>query len=304
MYMRAKLGVNAGFAINRYPEPEDWLQIVGEVLGVRYVQFVADLLNPFLPPEIVAEHTRRLRKAADACNVTIETTFTSAYTRVNHLAHPDVTIQQVWVDWFKRFADVSRELGAVGMGSHFGIMSMADSLDPRRREAVTAQCVDNWHAVARHAKSIGLEYLLFEPMSVPREFAATIDATRELYERVNDGIALPMLLCLDVDHGDLESTDPRDTDHRAWLTEFAATSPVVHIKQSSTNKGGHWPFTAEHNRDGKIQPQEVLDTLSAAGAKDVTLLLELNFRERFPSEYAVVKDLKESVDYWRPYVTQ
>ena len=30
--MKAKLGINAGFAINRFPEPHVWLRIVGEEL--------------------------------------------------------------------------------------------------------------------------------------------------------------------------------------------------------------------------------------------------------------------------------
>jgi sugar phosphate isomerase/epimerase len=302
--MRAKLGVNAGFAINRFPEPEDWLQIVGEQLGLHYVQFVADLLNPFLPAEIVSEQAERIRRGARQYGITIESCFTSAFTRVNHMAHPDPKIQRVWVDWFRRYADLARELGAQAVGSHFGIMSMADSLDPVRRERVTAQCIDNWHALAEYCNAIGLRYLMFEPMSVPREFAATIDATQELYTRVNRGSALPILLCLDVDHGDLQSKDPRDTDPYAWLTKFAAVSPAVHIKQSSSNKSGHWPFTPERNKQGIIRPERVLDALREGGASEVTLLLELNFRERFPAEYTVVNDLKQSVAYWRPYVKE
>ena len=33
--MQVKLGINAGFAINRFPEPHVWLQIVGEELGLK-----------------------------------------------------------------------------------------------------------------------------------------------------------------------------------------------------------------------------------------------------------------------------
>ena len=41
-----KLGINAAFAACRYPEPEIWLKIVGETLGLRYVQFFSDLIDP------------------------------------------------------------------------------------------------------------------------------------------------------------------------------------------------------------------------------------------------------------------
>ena len=45
------LGINLGFAVNRYPEPEDWINAVAEI-GVNRVQFVADLLNPDLPSNL------------------------------------------------------------------------------------------------------------------------------------------------------------------------------------------------------------------------------------------------------------
>jgi len=90
--MQVKLGINAGFAINRFPEPEVWIQIVGEQLGLRYAQFVADLLNPFLPYRVMQSHIDRVNNLSERYNVKIDTTFTSMFTRVNHLMHPDPII--------------------------------------------------------------------------------------------------------------------------------------------------------------------------------------------------------------------
>ena len=53
--MKAKLGIDAGFATNRYPEPDDWARIVGEELGLHSVMFVADLMSMFYPDEIISE---------------------------------------------------------------------------------------------------------------------------------------------------------------------------------------------------------------------------------------------------------
>ena len=134
--------------------------------------------------------------------------------------------------------------------------------------------------------------------------ACTIADTWELYERVNDGAAIPIKLCLDVDHGFYFSPDPRDSDPYAWLEEFGKISPVVHIKQSMADKGGHWPFTAEYNEQGRILPQKVLESLERSGADDVVLLLEISHRERYPAEGRVISDLRESVEYWRQYVSE
>jgi len=302
--LKLKLGVNCGFAINRYPETEVWTKIVGEELGLRYVQFVADVLSPFWSDDIVNPEIARIRRYCKRYDITIPATFSSAFTRVNHVMHPRKAVREYYIRWYKRYFRMSRKLGAVTSGSHFGIMSMRDYLDVKRRRRITRIGIGNWQRLALYAKKIGMKYLIFEPMSVPREMAETIDETEKLYSRVNRGAAIPILLCLDVDHGDVQSKNPADTDPYAWLEAFGARSPFVHIKQSLRDKGGHWPFTKEYNRRGRIKPEKVIRALEKSGAEDVTLLFEFSHRERYPTDYTVVKDLKESVGYWRRYVKE
>ena len=300
--LKIKLGIDTGFAINRYPEAGSWIKIVGEVLNLRYVKHVADLLNPFLPDYILKSEVKKIRRLCARYRVTVDTTFTSAFTRVNHLLHPDPEVRKIWFEWFKRYFYYSRELGARGSGGHFGIFSVPDFNDLSRRRFIFEEGIKNWQRLSDYGKKLGFDFLIFEPMSVPRECASTIRDTRELLERVNSNAAIPIRLCMDVDHGNLHSRDPKDTDPYAWLREFGPVSPVIHIKQSSKDKSGHWPFTKENNKKGIIRPQKVIKALKESGAKDVVLLFEFSFRERYPQEYRVIHDLKESVAYWRKYV--
>ena len=297
-----KLGISAGFAINRFPEPEVWLQIVGERLGLRYCQFVADLLSPFLPDDIITREVARIREEAERYGVCIETTFTSIYTRVNHLLHPNPAIRRVWFDWFRRWFKISADLGAKGSGSHFGILSVRDYSDPERRQALIREGIRSWQELTKVARDYGLQFLIYEPMSVPRELGETISKAKELYDAVNENAAIPFLFCLDVDHGDAMSGDPRDSDPYSWLRELGSMAPVVHIKQSIGISSGHLPFTEEYNRIGKIRPDKVLEALRESGAKEVTLLLEIAHRERRPIEDRVLEDIEESVRYWRKWV--
>jgi len=300
-----KLGINCGFAINRFPEPEVWLKVVGKDLGLRYAQFVADLLNPFLPNEVIDNEIKRLRENAAKYNVKIDTTFTSTFTRVNHLMHPDALQRKVWFNWFKKWFEISSRLGARGSGGHFGILSVADFNDRKRRELLIDEAVDSWQKLARLGAKLGFEFLIFEPMSIPREMACTIDSTRELLERLNDeDLPIPIRLCLDVDHGDLASSDPRDTDPYAWLRELAHLAPVIHIKQSTKDKSAHWPFTEKYNIIGIVSPPRVMEAIEASGAKEVVLVFEISHRERYPMEYQVLDDLKKSVECWRRYIEE
>jgi len=294
-----------GFATNRFPEPEVWLRIVGKDLGLRYVQFVADLLNPFLPPKVIEQGIAKLKENALKYKVKIDTTFTSTFTRVNHLMHPDALQRKVWFDWFRRWFEISAQLGARGSGGHFGIMSVTDFSDEKRRKFLIEEAISSWRKLARLGAQRGFKFLIFEPMSIPREMASTIDSTKELLERVNENsLPIPIRLCLDVDHGDLASSDPRDIDPYAWLRELAHLSPVIHIKQSTRDKSAHWPFIEKYNKIGVITPPKIMEVIEASGAKEVVLLFEISHRERYPAEYQVIDDLKESVEYWRKYIKE
>jgi sugar phosphate isomerase/epimerase len=271
-------------------------------LGLDTVQFTADLLNPFLPDAVVARQVETIRDLCAKKGVRVQTTFTSAFTRVNHLLHPDPAMRRVWMDWFRKFLRMARDLGAEGAGGHFGILTVRDDADPNRREERIAAGVRAWRELSGFGAEIGLTYLLFEPMSIPREIAETIPATQDILDRCAEGFAIPMRLCLDVDHGDLRSPDPRDTDPHAWICAFGRITPCIHIKQSLPEKGGHYPFTHEYNARGKIVPEEILNTMREAGMETCTLLLEIAHRERWPFDAAVVSDLRESVAYWGPAV--
>jgi sugar phosphate isomerase/epimerase len=142
--MGYRLGINLGFAINKYIEPEEWARIVGRDLGLRYVQFVADLLNPFWPDSYAADQVRRIKAAVKEYGLVIESLFTSAFTRVNHLMHPDEEARKFWLGWFKKFLDAGAEFGAKNAGSHFGIMSFDTYNNEDKRRFILDAAVRGW----------------------------------------------------------------------------------------------------------------------------------------------------------------
>jgi D-erythrulose 1-phosphate 3-epimerase len=159
-----------------------------------------------------------------------------------------------------------------------------------------------WREVAEHAARRGLAYLFWEPMSVARELGHTLAATQDLQDWIRAAqLAIPLVPMVDIDHGDVTSSNPRDVDPYAWAKDFATQSPIIHIKQSTMNKGGHWPFTAQYNANGRITPAALLEAVESGGGHDNELCLELAFREREPTDRNVVAALKESVAYWAAF---
>ena len=301
-YGNFTLGINTGFAVNRYSEPEVWTEIIGNNLGLKKVQFTADMLNPSLPDNIIVDQVKRIKEGCEKYNIKITSTFTGAFTRVNHLAHPDPKLRAFWINWFKTFVDLSLALGAKSMGSHFGIFTERDNLNKSLR---SERKRTEYKRLARNRRICKkTRSFLFElgPMSISTEQGETIQETKKLHKDVNQQSPIPFKICLDVDHGDVTSKNPEDTNPYAWLKEFAKEAPIIHLKQSSKNKGGHWPFIREHNLEGNIRPRKVLDTLKSNGVNDSELILELSFREREPTDGNVLSNLRESVNYWRKLI--
>ena len=79
-------------------------------------------------------------------------------------------------------------------------------------------------------------------------------------------------------------------------------SPIIHIKQSLMDKGGHRPFTAAFNAKGRIQPEPLLAGLRRGRRRDNEICLELSFKEREPNDREVIPQIAESVAFWAPHI--
>ena len=115
-------------------------------------------------------------------------------------------------------------------------------------------------------------------------------------------MAIPMWMMADIDHGDVTSENPDDFDPYAWARAVPKVSPIIHIKQSLMDKGGHRPFTAEFNARGRIQPEPLLKAFAEGGAADNEICLELSFKEREPNDREVIPQIAESVAFWAPHI--
>ena len=301
--MNPTLSLNTNPLVNRVAEPEALIETIARDVGLRDVQLVHEFIDPDWPAPLVRALIRRARAALERTGTRITSGMTGPYGRRNHFGHPEPGARRASIDWFRTFADTLAELGARSMGSQLAILTWADHDDPGRREAAIDRAIHCWGEVAEHARGAGLEFLFWEPMSVGRELGHTIESALALQSRIDAAaLALPMLMMADVDHGDTSSANPDDTDPYAWARATARVSPIVHVKQSSTDKGGHRPFTAVHNEGGRVQPEPLLAALAEGGARDVELCLELSWREREPADRMVVAELAESVAFWAPHV--
>lgn len=301
--MTLTLSLNTNPLVNRFADPDDLIETVARDIKIGDLQLTHEFINPGWPAKTIARLTKQMQKALQRTGVRVTSGMTGPYGRLNHFGHPDKEVRQYYVDWFKTFASITADLGGTSIGTQFAIFTYKDFDDPARREELIKIAIDCWAEVAEHGAGAGLKYVFWEPMSIGREFGETIGESLRLQQRISASkMAIPMWMMADIDHGDVTSTNPDDFDPYAWARAVPKVSPIIHIKQSLMDKGGHRPFTAEFNAKGRIQPEPLLQALKEGGAKDNEICLELSFKEREPNDREVISQIAESVAFWAPHI--
>ena len=300
-----KLGVDLSFATKRWPEPEAWLEIVKNKLGLKYVEFDSDFLDPlFISEPTRSEVASKIRALADEYEVEIHNCFTGVMTHcVNLLSHPDERIRQDGVRWCEHAITLTTKLGARGIGGHFDTISSRDLDDPERYRMLTDNLISTFEYLSTIAKQQGQEFILWEQLYAPSEIPYTIRQTEQWMERLNEKASVPIPLVIDVGHMCCQNFvhDPEDEDPYQWLRRLGHLAPVVHLQQCNGTSSCHWPFTTEYNKIGIIQPEKVIDAINESGADEVYLFFEIFF-SLSQNDQQVLDAMTESVEYWRKYV--
>ncbi len=300
--MTVSLSLSCNPLINRITDPAELVQVCAEQIGVRRLQLTNEFINPVWPARTRARLARQFTAAASRHGLQATSLMTGAQARLAAMGHGDEDVRAWTEDWFITFGRIAADLGAPSIGSQFAILSWSDWDDPARRENRITRVLDGWCRIWDAVERFGLKEMFWEQMSIGREFGHTIAATRDLVDRIA-ARGIPLRILLDVDHGDITSANPEDTDPYAWLRAFGRDCPILHVKQSSANKGGHWPFVEPYNSTGRIRPAEIVAALTEFGPADSEVCLELSFREREPADRSVVQILRDSVEYWRPHLS-
>lgn len=293
----ALFGLNTCFAVKRWPEPEEWAPIALS-MGVDHVQFSFDLIDPILTGDDRMYH--HTREVCEEHGVAIASAFTGLISYAqNSLGHPNDMMRERALDWYRAAIDASAALGARSVGGHIGALSVRQYDDPQERAKAINGIIGSVRALAEHAAKRKLDFLLWEVMPVAREYPSELDAAEELMEKLGGATAVPVALCLDMGHACLAGASARDRDPYEWLERLGRFTQVVHLQQTDGLGDRHWPFTAELNRQGIVDPDRVVDLVAQFERDTVELMLEPMFA--FEAEDPqVLADLHESVSFWEP----
>jgi sugar phosphate isomerase/epimerase len=293
--MMTELGINTCFAVKRWPRPADWAPIVRDTLGLDLVQVSLDLVDLTRDSDLLARDVDEHLEAAARHGLRLHSVFTGvAGYSSNLLLHPSERERDAAERWYERAIDFTARLGCATVGGHVGAYSVPDWADSARRSALWEELTVRLGRLAAVARSRGLEGLLVENLAARREPSTMADI--ESLITGGDDEHVPIQLCLDVGHMCVPDTEGDDRDPYAWLARLGGRAAVIQIQQGDTLGDRHWPFTAEHDAVGRIDPERVLRTLGPSAA--APLIFEVIPAFEAP-DGSVIADLIESTRRWR-----
>lgn len=294
------LGINTCFAVKRWPEPEQWAAIVRGELGLGLVQHSLDLVDITASESVLLGEAEAVRAACRDRDLGIDSTFTglAAYSS-NMLLDPRPEVRDHWEKWLGKAITFTAAVGAPIIGGHVGAFSVKEWRDEQTREERWEGLKEALRRASALAKDEGLTGIYVENLAAARE-PATMSQIDDLLA-AGDDRHVPILLCLDVGHQCVPGTAGPDRDPYAWLATYGSRLGAVQLQQTDADADHHWPFTAAHNADGRIDADRVLTTLEQSGADSVTLLFEIipSFEQE---DDIVLAELAESVSYWKTAV--
>ena len=297
--MSIHLSINTCFAVKRWAEPEQWVRIVKDELGLDCCQFSLDLVDPLLDEAATLAYADTARQLAAQHDLSIHSTFTglAAYSW-SQLLHPQQAMREAAMRWYERAIDFTARLGAGGTGGHIGAFSVQDATNQERKQTLLRELEERLTTLSRYAAQRGLNFLLFENMAVEREWGHSIEEARQLTSLNMEG-GVPLVLCLDVGHPCALHTGTASDDYLAWFAQPWPHQPIVHLQQTDRSGDHHWPFTRGYNAQGMVRAEAVLQAIEPwLTHGDVYLFLE-PIHPFEADDNTVLDELRESVDYWR-----
>lgn len=267
-----RLGINLCFAVNRLVEPEVWAEFVRADLGLDTVQFTFDLLDPWWPEVHRRALVRRIRAAADAWDLVIDSACAGrAHSIPAGLLNPEPAARSIARRWWRRACDVAAELGATVVGGPLGTLSPREAADSAARADRCRELLDSIEAITGYAAAAGLREFLIEPTPQAWEYPSTIRQYLELSDGLRDHCPIPAGFTLDIGQALFEPSYGPQSSAESWISTLGASILMLRVNDSNRCGDPRWGWP--HEREQGRAP--VAASVHAAGLDGVPVTLEV-----------------------------
>lgn len=304
MKKKVELGVNNTFAIKKWVEPEEWVRVIVEEIGLSNIQLSFDLFYPCLKESDISFMCNEINVAIKKYNSKISSTFTglNVYSQ-NMLGHPNPIIRKYALDYYVEAIKISSKINAPITGGHFIAFTVKDFNDKKAKEYLIQSFFESLIYLSKVAYNYNLDSLTLEYMATAYELPHTIDEAKKFLEEVNSYSKVPVYLTFDLGHTSAFDLDTNNKDRDVYhvLENIIPITNIIHLQQSDGLGDRHWPFTPEYNEVGIMKPQRILKLINDNSDHKIDLIFEILHSCELSGD-KIIEDYKYSVEYWMKYL--
>ena len=304
MESKVELGINNAFALKKWIEPDEWMRVIVEDIGLKNIQASFDLLYPSFKEANYLFFCNEINRALKKYGAKISSTFTglNAYLQ-NMLVHPDPIVRKAAIDYYEDAIKLSAKVGAPVTGGHLLSFTVKDYNDIKRREYLMQSFFESMIYLSKVALDYNLTSLTWEYMPTPYEPPHTIEEAKRFYKEINKYTYVPIYLTFDLGHTAAFDLEPGDKNRDVYhvLENIIPMTDIIHLQQRDQAKDRYWPFIPEFNEIGIIDPKKIIKLVNDFSDHKIQLIFEfMHGFEVGPDK--IIQDYKDSLHYWLNYM--
>lgn len=229
MYPKVYLAYDNCFAIKRWVEPEDWMEMIKD-LGISYVEASTDNeMDPlFEPKEYMEDWAERVSALEREHGMKVVNFYTGYQTyRTCGFGHPDERIRRKLLEeWHKVLVEIAARIGA-GIGFSFFAIPDKDLQDPVRYEKRWGTILSIMAELVSFAWNRGPVPISVEQMYAPHQPPWTIGGSKAYLARLYALTGKPSYITIDL-------------GHQIGQSRFVRPSPIEIEKLLRRFRSGEW----------------------------------------------------------------
>lgn len=304
MENKIELGINNAFAIKKWIEPDEWMRVITEEIGLHNIQFSFDLLFLNFEEANSIYFYNKIKKVAKKYNAKITSTFTGliAYMQ-NMLVHPNPKIRMSAIKYYEDAIIFTKNIGAPTTGGHFLSFAIKDFEDKSRKKYLMDSFLESMVYLSNIAFEHGLTSLTWEYMPTPFEPPHTIKEAEELYHEINLYTKIPVYFCFDLGHTTAFDIDIKDKNRDIYhvLEKMIPMISMLHLQQCDGIGDRYWPFIPEYNKIGIIDPKKIVKIINDYSDHKIQLYFEFIHGCEISGD-KIIEDHKYSAGYWKKFI--
>ncbi|MHA1110693.1 MAG: hypothetical protein ACTSRE_06290 [Promethearchaeota archaeon] len=219
--VKIRFGINTSFALRRWTQPKQWMELVHSKLELDMCEISLDLLDPMLREPTKTEYMQEMLELGDKIPIDIISCRTGkSQNKDDMLLHPNFGHRIDSVQWFEKAIDIAAYTNASYVGGFFGGLIIQEHTDSNQLDYVISFLIDSMSYLSSIAYTAGLYGLFFEPFSIMPDIEKNIATNQKILNALKERSQIAIKL----------SPVAKTHDLSAWIPKFSKDFQLVNIR--------------------------------------------------------------------------